>query len=340
MSSDAFESHLREIKAYYLDQILQTNLVLPCVGYNFSFSTLQFDSVEKGQRYEQLIHKNLECSNSTTDTSIAFEGSMMLWMDGLEQLKLSQIFEAATGNITTGGDSCDCSTCTSSVLGRDADGSSISGRIQWSIDNMGRSETQACSLVCGAEFPGICEECNPDTCTSNPTPPAPTPPGVVTPSPVTPTVPQSGTATTTTARQESAIRYSILHYLGACMKSDHNHFGHTNGLFVAIDNDRCLTPSHVYAYADPIRKLHITQFRKLVLEELCVFPKNIVELVKQSSSSKDKISQQLIQSLRDDVLAEQLLQSQPEAFGEIDERVDKLALHIESCREKGDLVLF
>ena len=40
---------------------------------------------------------------------------------------------------------CGCSSCTSSVLGRDADGYPVGSRIDWVMANMGQSEQDACS---------------------------------------------------------------------------------------------------------------------------------------------------------------------------------------------------
>eukprot|EP00804_Cyclotella_cryptica_P001104 CCRYP_008405-RA/>CCRYP_008405-RA protein AED:0.01 eAED:0.01 QI:72/0.66/0.5/1/1/1/4/1565/314 len=60
---------------------------------------------------------------------------------------------------------CGCSSCTSSILNKDADGYSVRNRIDWVIANMGQSEQNACSTVCGNEFPNICgSQCNPSQC--------------------------------------------------------------------------------------------------------------------------------------------------------------------------------
>eukprot|EP00551_Chaetoceros_affinis_P006935 CAMPEP_0203683208 /NCGR_PEP_ID=MMETSP0090-20130426/47400_1 /ASSEMBLY_ACC=CAM_ASM_001088 /TAXON_ID=426623 /ORGANISM="Chaetoceros affinis, Strain CCMP159" /LENGTH=721 /DNA_ID=CAMNT_0050552337 /DNA_START=1352 /DNA_END=3517 /DNA_ORIENTATION=- len=81
----------------------------------------------------------------------------------------------------TSGSVCGCSSCTSSVLNRDADGHKVGARIDWLEANRGMSETRACKTVCGAEFPNVCgRECDPDRCEGGPvptpTPPVPTPP--------------------------------------------------------------------------------------------------------------------------------------------------------------------
>ena len=48
------------------------------------------------------------------------------------------------GSVLGVGD-CGCSSCTSSVLDKDADGFSVRGRIDWVVANMGQSEQDACS---------------------------------------------------------------------------------------------------------------------------------------------------------------------------------------------------
>lgn len=63
-----------------------------------------------------------------------------------------------------GASKCGCNSCTDSILERNADGYSVGSRIDWVQANMGRSENDACSLVCGDEFPGICGECNAGQC--------------------------------------------------------------------------------------------------------------------------------------------------------------------------------
>ncbi len=72
---------------------------------------------------------------------------------------------------------CGCSSCTSSVLNRNASGHSVGARINWLKDNRNMSEQQACGKVCGEEFPSVCSACNPDRCSGggpSPTPPRPT----------------------------------------------------------------------------------------------------------------------------------------------------------------------
>jgi len=62
---------------------------------------------------------------------------------------------------------CGCASCTQQVLDRDADGYSCGSRIDWVIDNIDSSETDACALVGGEEFPSICGGCDPNTCNND-----------------------------------------------------------------------------------------------------------------------------------------------------------------------------
>ena len=64
---------------------------------------------------------------------------------------------------------CGCSSCTQEVLATLAGGHSCGSRIDWVIANMGKSESSACKLVAGEEFPSECGNCNPNIC-SNPYP--------------------------------------------------------------------------------------------------------------------------------------------------------------------------
>ncbi len=72
--------------------------------------------------------------------------------------------------ISSGGDgggtdtACGCSTCTSSVLNRDANGKKVGDRIDWLKSNRGLSEKRACKRICNKKFPNVCGECNPNSC--------------------------------------------------------------------------------------------------------------------------------------------------------------------------------
>eukprot|EP00804_Cyclotella_cryptica_P003669 CCRYP_016563-RG/>CCRYP_016563-RG protein AED:0.28 eAED:0.31 QI:778/0.66/0.57/1/0.5/0.28/7/0/604 len=62
------------------------------------------------------------------------------------------------------GSKCGCSSCTTSVLERNANGYSVRNRIDWLVANTGQSEQDACSTVCAEEFPDVCGECDPSQC--------------------------------------------------------------------------------------------------------------------------------------------------------------------------------
>ena len=174
MSHYDAESHLREIKAYYLDRILETNVVLPCIGYHL-------DRVQITDKNEwAVIEKNTECVRSNNNnkansngeaknkTKSTVEGSMMLWMNDLESIARENIVKSSK------------------------------------VSNS--------------------SEYHPE--------------------------------------QESAMNYAIFHYLGACMKSEHNHFHHTKKrTYVAIDNDRCLTPKVIFSNRDVVPDLHFNRIQ-------------------------------------------------------------------------------
>eukprot|EP00531_Pseudo-nitzschia_arenysensis_P010666 CAMPEP_0116132316 /NCGR_PEP_ID=MMETSP0329-20121206/9480_1 /TAXON_ID=697910 /ORGANISM="Pseudo-nitzschia arenysensis, Strain B593" /LENGTH=407 /DNA_ID=CAMNT_0003626817 /DNA_START=1 /DNA_END=1224 /DNA_ORIENTATION=- len=93
MSHHQAESHLREIKAYYLDRILQTNAVLPCAGY-----TLDSRQVADTDKWN-MITENLKCEEAeAVKTANSVQGSMMLWLKDLGRTKKRQIVESAENN--------------------------------------------------------------------------------------------------------------------------------------------------------------------------------------------------------------------------------------------------
>ncbi len=60
---------------------------------------------------------------------------------------------------------CGCpETCTKEVLDYPAGGYTCGIRIKWLIDNVGKSEHDACSLVSGIEFTDMCAGCDPNRC--------------------------------------------------------------------------------------------------------------------------------------------------------------------------------
>lgn len=148
-------------------------------------------------------------------------------------------------------------------------------------------------------------------------------------------------------QRESAIRYAVFHYLGHCFKSPHNHFAHYYSaaadhqlqFFVAIDNDRCLTPETVKSPP---------WWKKLVFD-ICHFPRDLVHNILQAANmlqplagdddfqerESKTVSERLVEALQGDPLSGELLASQPEAFVEIDHRVRELANHMKHCKTKG-----
>jgi hypothetical protein len=71
----------------------------------------------------------------------------------------------SSGGSSGGGSMCGCSSCTQSVVNRNARGHSVKNRINWLKRNHGISEERACGVVCGSEFSSVCgQQCNPNQC--------------------------------------------------------------------------------------------------------------------------------------------------------------------------------
>jgi hypothetical protein len=275
------ESHLREIKAYYLDRILKTNVVLPCVGYHLDRQQLVED--DKNWKF---IQENHECVNEKLGKSDAtsnhgtdsFEGSIMLWMYDLNQVEKEKIVKSARLFDSSGHD-------------------------------VGRQHEH-------------------------------------------------------TEELESAMNYAIFHYLGACMKSEHNHFsyrkkrknssdGSTKSArqYVAIDNDRCMTPEAVFSNRDVVPDLHFNRIQlweQLVFGRICLVSHHklpVIRVVREAAAAAGKgvddvnsgpISSHLLKALENDVLSSELANSQPEAFSEIDKRINRLGEYIQkNCPQEA-----
>jgi len=262
MSHYGSELHLREIKAYYLDRILQTNVVLPCAGYN-----LDRRQLADAKKWE-MITENLKCeeakvnkTKTKTKTPTSAQGSMMLWLNDLGGASKNRIVESAENH-----------------------------------DLLKQKPN---------EF-------------------------------------------------ESAMNYAFFHYLGACLKSDHNHFAkhldtgdEREHIYVAIDNDRCLMPKSIYANRDRdvMPEENYERFRlweNLVYKHICNIPHDlfpVVGVIREAAKSKNmstRVSSRLKSAMETDVLAKELFASQPEAFEEVDERVRQLADYIKHrCPGKG-----
>ena len=252
------ESHLREIKAFYLDQILQTNVVLPCVGYHLDRRRI-LEDVEKWG----IIRGNLECIDEKkrgADSSV--EGSIMLWMYDLEEVEKETIVESA-------------------------------GLLNEDVERHQEDEEELLS----------------------------------------------------------AMNYAIFHYLGACMKSEHNHFsyrkkkrGDHNAVddnfgrrYIAIDNDRCMTPKQIFSNREIVPDLHFNRIQlweNLVFQRICHVPLHrlpvmrIVQEAAYEATESSTISHRLRKALEADVLSNELLNSEQEAFNEIDDRIFKLGDYV------------
>jgi len=70
---------------------------------------------------------------------------------------------------------CDCDSCTEEVLSSIAEGYSCGDRIDWIVSNRGFSESEACSLIGGDEYPSICGSCDPSKCLVTASDPTPSP---------------------------------------------------------------------------------------------------------------------------------------------------------------------
>ena len=223
------ESHLREIKASYLDRILGTNSTLPCVGHRMMVPAQR----ENATLWTNVL-RELNCINPNSKDKYV-EGSMMMWLEGLENIEREEIVKQARN------------------------------------------------------------------------------------------------------RNENALNHVAFHYLGGCMKSEHNYFYYKKGnMFTAIDNDRCLTPEAI-SYAPNVPRLHFNRiqlWKQLTYELACHLPRKLQLFLQEAAAAaaadnnKLAVSDRLVEALRGDVLSQELLASQPEAFVEIDQRIHQLATYI------------
>jgi hypothetical protein len=120
---------------------------------------------------------------------------------------------------------------------------------------------------------------------------------------------------------ESTMNYAIFHYLGACMKSEHNHFsyrkkkrrnnssvdGNFGRQYVATDNDRCVTPKAVFSIREIVPDLRfnwIQLWEKLVFERICQISHHrlpVLQVVRKAADSATKsglISSHLLKVLK------------------------------------------
>lgn len=73
----------------------------------------------------------------------------------------------ATPDPQVDGPKCGCASCTQEVLDTITNGFSCGSRINWVVSNTGSSETDACALVGGEEYPSICGSCDPNNCNNS-----------------------------------------------------------------------------------------------------------------------------------------------------------------------------
>lgn len=66
---------------------------------------------------------------------------------------------------------CGCTSCNNDVLNSIADGFTCGSRINYVVNVLSMSETDACSLVADEEYPDICGDCDPASCQPDPTDP-------------------------------------------------------------------------------------------------------------------------------------------------------------------------
>ena len=220
------ESHLREVKAFYLDQILKTNVVLPCIGYHLDPRQIQVND----ENTWSIIRENLKCvnekpskPNASSDHGMAtVEGFIMLWMYDLQTVDKEQIVRKSR------------------------------------LFNSGKHDVV--------------------------------------------------TLQKDREELESAMNYAIFHYLGACMKSEHNHFSYKKKKkrrndssvdvnfgrqYVAIENDCCMTPKAVFSNREVVPDSHFNRIQlweKLVFERICQishyrFP--VLQVVREASATKN-----------------------------------------------------
>ena len=250
------ESHLREIKSAYLDQILGTNIAMPAVGYRLlppaPSSTNNNGHPRRSHQKTQIwndIYDSLQCMNrssilsstqsptiSTNTREEGIEGSMMLFL-----------------------------------------------------------------------------------------------PSVV-------VVPQEEIQNEARDGQQSALLNALFLYVGGCFKTEHNFFYYEDGgRFVALDNDRCFMPN-ILTYNSTNYMSKIQVWKELVYELACQLPTKVTQTLleqlklnrHQGSNNNKSISAQIRDGLKEDVLYEELIASQPETFQELDQRVVDLAIHIQN----------
>ena len=363
MSHYDAESHLREIKAYYLDQILKTYVVLPCVGYQFSSQQLQEHQQDnnnndrKNSTKEMLdfINDNLDCTREnekgysndnhhhhqqqqqqekTNSTMIiAAEGSIMLWLDGIDGVSEESIMKRArTFNITRSIEiSNDVGVTTGRLQERRQQQQKQISAINYAIFHY----LGACMKSGHNHFQYISGNRNKNKNEKN---------------------------------SNHHDQPSSLFFNNDDEQEDGDGSSIKNRYYTAIDNDRCMTPESIYSNTDIVPEMHFNRielWKNLVFERICDYVSfnnelnynynhhhhqyqlPVLQVVQEAaasashnnssnSNSNSLISNRLIEALKDDVLSYELMMSQPEAFTDIDDRINKLGRYIkENCGPKN-----
>jgi hypothetical protein len=354
MSHYDAESHLREIKAYYLDQILKTYVVVPCVGYQFSSQQLQQhqqdnnnnDKKKTTKKMLDIINDNLDCTReneegnsndnhqqqqekSNSTMIIAAEGSIMLWLDGIEGVQWESVMEHAR---------------TSKITSRNDNNNNV-GMMAGQLQKRGQQQQKQISAINYAIFHylGACmkSEHNHFRYISK----------------------KNHNKNKNEKNSNHHDQPSSLFFNNDDEQEDGDGSSINNRYYTAIDNDRCMTPKSIYSNTDIVPKLHFNRielWKNLVFERICDYVSfntelnynnhhhpyqlPVLQVVQEaaasashnnSSNSNSLISNRLIEALKDDVLSYELIMSQPEAFTEIDDRINKLGRYIrQKCGPK------
>lgn len=92
MSSSRSESHLREIKAAYLDEILGLNVVPRTIGFRIEYDAFEASiAVVKSSTDKSLLESNLWCMPQRSEWNRTVPGSLMIFYDGVESVPRGQL---------------------------------------------------------------------------------------------------------------------------------------------------------------------------------------------------------------------------------------------------------
>jgi hypothetical protein len=353
------ESHLREIKAYYLDQILKTYVVLPCVGYQFSSQQLQQQQQDNNNNDKKkatkktlgIIYDNLDCTRENKEgnsndhhqqqqektnstTIIAADGSIMLWLDGIEDVDKEAIVKHARIFKTTSSNDSD---------------NDVDGMTAGQLKKLKQHQKQISAINYAIfHYLGACMKSehnhfryiskNNHNKNKN----------------------KKKNENENEKNSNHHDQPSSLFFNNNDDDEQANGFGSSinNRYYTAIDNDRCMTPKSIYSNTTIVPELHFNRielWKNLVFERICDYVSfneelrynhrhyqlPVLSVVQEAavlashnsgssirSNSRSLISNRLIEALKGDVLSYELIMSQPEAFTEIDDRINKLGKYI------------